>query len=445
MIRNDSWPRATRRARTLIAATAALLIASGCGRLPTETAVDRAGAARSFSVTGTDRSTSAIAELLLLSESDSVAIEHDSQIVDVIPELSLALLRTPPGQTTSAFVHELKRDGRVRDSEADAILETAEGSQSTVAFSEGLRAWDDVEDQSALARIGAAEARQVGQGAGVIVAILDTGIDLDHPALAGVIELPGIERGEHTDPGDDRPEEVDTNEDGIVDGALGHGTHVAGLVHAVAPEARLLAVRVLDSDGVGSSFEVARGIVAAVARGARVINLSLGMLVPCRAIEAAVNHARERGVVVVAAAGNRAVTTLDYPAAYPHVLAVAGTDADDRKAEFSDFGYGVDVAAPAVGILSTYWDGTYARWSGTSMAAPFVAGTAALLYGALGERSTLAAGQIENVIPYGATPLGEVDPVYGALLGAGRLNAAESAARLLNLGPPVEETLERGP
>src|SRR5262249_8887345 len=243
----------------------------------------------------------------------------------------------------------------------DARVETAEAKQSDVAFSESARTWSDVYDQDALARVGAAAAQAYGRGDGVLVAILDTGIDLDHPALASTLDLPGIEQGGGPDPGDDRPEGKDTNGDGIVDGSLGHGTHVAGIVHAVAPGARLLPVRVLDSDGVGTEFRVAKGIVAAVERGAAVINLSLGLPVTSPSIQAALDLAHAAGVVLVAAAGNDDLATLDFPAAYPSVLAVAGTDPDDRKAPFSDFGQGVGLAAPALGILSTYWDGPYPR------------------------------------------------------------------------------------
>ena len=432
----DPCARAARRAPTHLATIAVLLLVAGCGRLPTDATGEHARAARTSSLAATMHPTRAIAMLSRTSDADSVARSFGSEVIDVIPELSLALLRTPAGMTTDAFVLRLATDPRVVFSEPDAILETAEGSQSTVAFSEATRSWGDVEDQSALTRIGAAAAQHYGRGSGERVAILDTGIDLDHPALAGAIDLPGIEVGVTTDPGDDRPEAVDTNQDGIVDGSLGHGTHVAGIVHAVAPDAKLLAVRVLDSDGVGEAFRVAQGIVAAIARGADVINLSLGLPESSRSIAAAVDLARSSGTVVVAAAGNRDVSTLDFPAAYPPVLAVAGTDPDDRKATFSDFGDAVDLAAPAVGILSTYWDGTYARWSGTSMACPFVAGTAALLYGLLGERSPGVESSVEQFIAEGASPLAASDPVYGALLGAGRLDAAASVARSLGSGDP---------
>jgi len=435
--------RAARRARTLLAAIVALLLAAGCTRLPTDAAGARARAAGSLHSDSTGHPMRAIAMLTHSSESDSVAKALGSEVLDVIPELSLALFRTPTGMTADAFVQRLAGDPRVVFSEPDAIVETAEGSQSTVAFSEAARTWGDVVDQTALSRIGVAAAQHITRGAGALVAILDTGIDLDHPVLAGAIDLPGIEPGVVTDPGDDRPEALDTNGDGVIDGSLGHGTHVAGLVHAVAPDARLLAVRVLDSDGVGDAFRVAQGIVAAVERGADVVNLSLGLAEESRSIEAAVDLARSAGTVVVAAAGNLDVETLDFPAAYPPVIAVAGTDPDDRKAAFSDFGAAVDLAAPAVGILSTYWDGTYAVWSGTSMASPLVAGTAALLYGLQGPRSVGAATSVEEFITAGAEPLAAIDPVYGALLGAGRLSVVGSVGHVWDSGDPGDPVRTR--
>jgi len=417
----------------LLATLMALFAVTGCGRLPTDAGGERAHArgVTRYSTDATDAAggRNAIAVLTQCNEGDSVAIANNSQVLDAIPELSLVLLKTPPGQTTDTFVDQLRGDGRVVHSEPDEMVQTAETRQSTVAFSEATRTWSDVYDQTALARVGAAAAQAYTQGGGALVAIVDTGIDLDHPALADALALPGIELGGGTDPGDDRPEGVDTNHDGIVDGALGHGTHVAGIVHALAPGARLLPVRVLDSDGVGGAFRVAKGIVAAVERGAVVINLSLGLPASSPSIQAALDMAHAAGVVVVAAAGNDDLSALDFPASYPSVLAVAGTDPDDRKADFSDFGSGVALAAPAVGILSTYWDGTYARWSGTSMASPFVAGTAALLYGSLGPAAPASEALVEQLILAGADPLGSIDPVFGGLLGAGRLNAANAVAR----------------
>jgi len=426
---------------------ALILLASSCSRMPTETTggrLDARGAALQAKAPLSGTEPAAIVMLARTSDMDSVARAFGSEVVDAVPELSLALLRTPAGTTTGAFVSRLGGDPRVVFSESNAMVETAEAGQSTVAFSEATRTWSDVEDQTALARVGAAQAQAWARGEGAMVAILDTGIDLDHPALAVSLALPGFEAGVTTDPADDRPEGVDTNGDGIVDGSLGHGTHVAGIVHAMAPAARLLHVRVLDSDGVGESFRIAQGIVVAMERGADVINLSLGLPSVSRSIEAAVDLARSAGVVIIAAAGNRDASTLDFPASYSPVLAVAGTDPDDHKATFSDYGDAVDLAAPAVGILSTYWDGTFARWSGTSMASPFVAGTAALLYGRLGPAAPANADAVERLILAGAHPITTIDPVYGALLGAGRLSAAASVARVSQAHDPGGPPRSRG-
>ena len=418
---------------------ALILLASSCSRMPTESASGRP-VARDTAIQTKAALSGTVESAIIMpartTDVDSLARSFGSQVLDVVPELSLALLRTPPNTTTDAFVSRLRGDPRVVFSESNAMVETAEAGQSTVAFCEAARSWSDVQDQTALARVGAAQAQAFATGEGALVAILDTGIDLDHPALTAMLALPGYEAGVTTDAGDDRPESVDSNGDGIVDGSLGHGTHVAGIVHAMAPAARLLPVRVLDSDGVGESFRIAQGIVAAVERGADVINLSLGLPSDSRSIEAAVNFARSAGVVIVAAAGNRDASALDFPASYAPVLAVAGTDPDDRKASFSDYGDAVDLAAPAVGILSTYWDGTFARWSGTSMASPFVAGTAALLYGRLGPPSASSADLVERLILAGAHPLAAIDPVYGALLGAGRLSAAASLYHVQHAGDP---------
>jgi subtilisin family serine protease len=140
-----------------------------------------------------------------------------------------------------------------------------------------------------------------------------------------------------------------------------------------------MAVRVLDSDGIGTSVSVARGIRFAVDNGADVINLSLGMYVRADVIRDAIEQARDAGVVVVTAGGNRGLDDRDhFPSRLSETIAVAATDANDLKADFSNYGPHINVAAPGVGLLSTYLDHGYAVWSGTSMAAPLVSGGAAL-------------------------------------------------------------------
>ena len=203
------------------------------------------------------------------------------------------------------------------------------------------------------------------------VGIIDTGISKDHPDLKA-----NIKGGVNTI----RPQKS-WNDDN------GHGSHVAGIVAALnnssgvvgaAPLADLYAIKVLNANGSGYLSDVIEGIQWAVAKNMRVVNMSLGTGSDILSMRDAVIAARNAGVVVVAAAGNSGGSVL-YPAAYPEVIAVSATDQDNQSAWFSSYGPEVDLAAPGVSIYSTYKSSNYATLSGTSMAAPHVAGATALL------------------------------------------------------------------
>ena len=245
---------------------------------------------------------------------------------------------------------------------------------------------------------------ELAQGAGVTVAIVDTGTRLDHPDLAPNV---WTNFGEVPDNG------VDDDHNGFVDDVHGadltttaaqqrladdngHGTHVAGIVAAaangtgvvgVAPRARIMTVKVMDAQGVGTTGGVADGIRYAAANGARIINLSLGAQAPDPRMDEAIAAAGAAGALVVAAAGNdgRDIDARpSYPAAIPapNLLAVAATTPDNGRgiASFSNYGaLAVQLAAPGDQILSTSSTGGYQLESGTSMAAPMVSGVAALM------------------------------------------------------------------
>lgn len=210
-------------------------------------------------------------------------------------------------------------------------------------------------------------------GAGVSVAVIDTGVDCSHPDLS-------CDQSAGFNAIDPEASSVDDN---------GHGTHVAGTIAAkwngagvagVAPLANVLPVKVLDAEGGGMVSDIVRGIDWAVDRGAKVINMSLGSEKGSPALQRAIRRAHERGVTVVAAAGNEGpgAGTVGYPAAYPETIAVAATDQADGIADFSSRGPEVDLAAPGAQIPSTMPGGGFAAMSGTSMAAPHVAGLAAI-------------------------------------------------------------------
>ncbi|OBR63077.1 serine protease [Paenibacillus oryzae] len=208
---------------------------------------------------------------------------------------------------------------------------------------------------------------------GVIIAVLDTGVQSSHPDLQGRL-LAGkniVNTGKTPD--DD----------------VGHGTHVAGIIGAAVNNGegvagvswfnKIMPVKVLDSSGAGSTYSVAQGIIWAVDNGAKVINMSLGNYAKADFLHDAIKYAYERDVVLIAASGNDNTDRPGYPAAYPEVFAVAATSSNDQKASFSNYGDYIDVAAPGDSIASTYPGSQYAALSGTSMASPHVAALAGLI------------------------------------------------------------------
>lgn len=254
-------------------------------------------------------------------------------------------------------------------------------------------------------------AQALARGTGLRVAVLDTGVDASHPALAGRV-LPGRDFVDGDSDASEVPLAGSTS--------YGHGTHVAALVARVAPGAAIVPLRVLDSSGAGNAWVLAEALMHAVDPdgnpatddGAHVINLSLGSLGRTRLLGAIAQLAAcavpvpgdpvsdqsdpgydddrarcngSRGAVIVAAAGNDGSGGVkEYPAAEGvyGLLAVGASSAQGRLASFSNYGSWVDLLAPGEAITSAVPGGAYASWSGTSMATPLVAGTAALLLSA---------------------------------------------------------------
>jgi subtilisin family serine protease len=272
----------------------------------------------------------------------------------------------------------------------------------------GALAWESYLEQPSVRITQGVRAQRLATGRGVSIAIIDTRIE-NHPVLENVLD-PGY------DFVGDWPEEDGDLDEAVADVnlqqgttvvinvpppgpktpgkpaagsawtgdeqeyALGHGTMVAGIVHRVAPEARIMPLRVFARDGSADTAGIVRAIYYAVDHGARVINMSFSTSVLSPELLRAVNYATRRGVVCVASAGNHARATMVYPASLANVLGVASTDDRDHRSAFSNHGLDVvEVAAPGEGIVTTYLDGAYAVGWGTSFSGALVSGGAALL------------------------------------------------------------------
>jgi subtilisin family serine protease len=291
----------------------------------------------------------------------------------------------------------------------------------------------------------------------IVIGIIDTGVDLDHPDLAGNLwrnwdEIPG--------------NGIDDDGNGYVDDFIGwdfggkdnfnndpskqdnnpsekrkpgkiHGTHVAGIASAVTNnglgiagagfKCRIMAVKVaVDDDPNNFIYYGYQGIVYAVDNGAKIINCSWGGSGGSSFEQDIINYATQKGALVVAAAGNNRSDEFHSPSGYKHVLSVAAVDANDRKTSYSNYGETVDVTAPGGefaidgGIFSTYLDDTYKSLSGTSMASPLVAGIAALVRA---RYPNLTPDQVAEKIRVTAKPIDDLNQGYRYQLGYGRVDA----------------------
>jgi serine protease len=245
-------------------------------------------------------------------------------------------------------------------------------------------------------------------GSGTVVAVVDSGVQADHEDLAGSV-LVGWDAIADAPGGTTDPYGHGTHVAGIIAAAVGNGKGIAG----AAPGTRILPVRVLDATDVGTTSDVLEGIIWAADHGADVINLSLGGHDGNSTYRSAIRYALHKGAVVVASAGNEGEQSNapSYPAASGNAIAVAATTASGRRAPFSNFGPYVDIAAPGEDIYSTVPSG-YARWSGTSMAAPYVSAAAALI---AARHPELSPHQIGDLLKRSAHDLGHPgrDDDYG--------------------------------
>jgi subtilisin family serine protease len=384
----------------------------------------------------------------------AVCKTYGLQVVRNIGWLSLYVVSGPANVLPDRLVTKVRADGNVRSFEPDYVTSAAETAaahpdlkQTTQSLEEaltvdravrdfyGVQAWNGYVQQPALSLLELEPARSAGaDGAGVVVAVIDSGIDPENALLKGVL-LPGYDftrdqagasewsdlvqstaailDGQKCDtyePAGPKDGTVTQSTAAILDGCVpgiltqstaailddetakllaeqppipasfGHGTMVAGLIHAVAPRARILPLKAFSADGTGRSSDIAEAIYYAVLSGARVLNLSFTFTSLSQEVSDATSYAASQGCTVVAAAGNDGLAAQRWPAEHKWVLGVGATTLWDARATFSNQGYDTfDIGAPGVNLVTTYPGGAYASVSGTSFSTPLVAGAVAIM------------------------------------------------------------------
>jgi subtilisin family serine protease len=349
-------------------------------------------------------SSQVIVKLQNAADLPAVAAQYrlDPAPLDQLSVAPLYLMRIVDGTAPDVRAAALALDARVAYAEPNVIGSTAEDQGDSSWASGGSAA--AYQGQWAPSVIRLPQAFNVTRGAGVTIAVLDTGVDATHPALTAHL-VSGYDFVDN----DTDPSEVGAIG---VSRAYGHGTFVTGLVVLAAPEARIMPVRVLDPNGVGDVWRLAKGIVWAANNGADIINLSLSTRTHTHVTNEVIGNlaSNGRGVVVVAAAGNAASNIPQFPAAEggSRVISVGASTSTDSLAPFSDYGSWVRVAAPGVSLWSTVPGGTYASWSGTSMATALVSGEAGLVrasYPTLGAQDVISRIANTSVKISGPVPL----------------------------------------
>ena len=341
----------------------------------------------------------------------SSASPDDDEAADIVDQ-------APAGEPLEVVVTSRAADGRPvistvlvqTRSKARAVVAQALGRSKTIGAEMNHRvsidAYNDTyrSQQWALDALKAETVHQENRGSGVTVAVVDTGVKSSHTDLSGNI----LSGADYVAPGTSANDEN------------GHGTHIAGIIAALynnsrgiagmAPRAKVLPVRVLDRNGSGTSANVAKGIIYAADRGAKVINLSLGSTQSSSAMQSAVAYAISKNVLVVAAAGNRGCGLLgaptEYPAAYSGVVGVGGVTPSLKRVSSSSCGSWVDVAAPGQSIMSTMMRSSvglgcsssadYCSLTGTSFATAYVSAAGALAIAERGWSQSTVASRLQS-------------------------------------------------
>lgn len=344
-------------------------------------------------------------------KAQNFSAKYETKIKNIIPKINVMVVEIPESKSSQNFLQTLRSDKDVLFAEPDVKIELDE-------FNDPM-----IKDQYALKKVDALGAWEINQGnSDTVIAIVDSGVDLEHPDLKAKL-LDGYNAvNPGTPPKDD----------------VRHGTHVAGIAAAIgdngigvsglAPKCKILPVKVL-GNGTGSIATISDGLIWAADHGADVVNMSLGTYTEEKTLGEAVKYALGKNVVCVATMGNDNMEKRRFPAGFPGMIAIGSTDENDKKSSFSNFGDWITVSAPGTAILSTLpTPSSYGKMSGTSMAAPLVTGLVGLMRS---QSKNLSPADASKILKQSADDLG--DSGFDKYFGAGRVNAGKALNLLKKL------------
>ena len=387
-----------------------------------------------------------IVQISPLADINTIAAGLGATVVDNIPGTTTYLLNVPL-QIPSSFAFLLG----IQWVELNTSVNLPNIPLSGLVTVPGATAADWYKMQPSWQKIRAAKALPYSTGRGVVVADINSQVDYSHPALRGhltsgydfVASKPSsyssleqsenalLEQSENALLEQSENALLEQSENALLEEyggtllrdaglnslspAYSHGTLCVGVIAAIAPDSMIMPLRVFDDNGGSDVFMIAKAIRWAASHGAHVINMSFGTATNSKAIKSAIDYAKNSNVVLVASAGNANSSARHYPSGYAGVLSTAATDLQDKKAVFSNYGSSIFVDAPGQNIFGPYPGGYYTIASGTSFAAPAVAGTAALV------RSLRTYGTA-NSISGAAVNIDSINPNYADQLGYGRID-----------------------
>lgn len=362
------------------------------------------------------------------------------------------LVAAPPNVPLTAFLHQLTGQLGIVDAEPDLLLNVMQSQtvpsglyDTTPVNYYGTSVWDGYANQPAVQIINLQTAQNSFAIAGAgIVAVIDTGVDPNHPVLANVLvqgrdftrnqqggsELADVNQSSMAVVDSTYVAQVNQSSMAVVDqdeastfsqsqyAAFGHGTMVSGIIHLVAPMAQIMPLKAFHADGTGNLSDVLRAIYYATQNRANILNMSFDFSTYSKELDKALSYANRNGVISVASVGNDGQQVVVYPAGLSTVIGVASTSNNDTLSSFSNYGQPpVWVGAPGEGVITIYPFGTYAAGWGTSFSTPLVAGTVALMRSVSPTLNQQSAAQAISNAVY-------ISPA----LGYGRLDAYQALA-----------------